>query len=956
MNRSLPISAAAPGVPPTMKVFSPFLLLLALVATPALALSEDRSPADDEAADETEDDDGVVQSGKSPFGAARSALKPSIAPVDEARIELEGEQRDVQAEKAAGEPAVPPPMTGPRSNAVAQATKKGDEEEEEGAEAEGDSGLVEPGQRKVVAQAPKSTKLHVEYEDVEIKDVIKDFSERWGLNVLVDPKISGKVTIYSPVPVERDLAFKIFLAALDSQGYTTVVEGRDSRGQPYLLRILDGKSAKTEPIEVYRGSTPNSANLITRIVQLENVNVDEVSKVISKMISSNGDLTTYNPSNTLIITDSGNNIRRLLDLIQELDIRAPKQKLEIVKIQFAEAARVVEIIREIYGEDASGTEGAVQNNTAATSRAARARARRNQRNNTAAAATEAASTTSVGSEPSFIGKMIADERTNSIIVLATEKAIEDIRELIAEIDYEAVPDNSGIHVVYLSHAKAEEMSTTLNSLIQQSNQRVAQNTRTTTAGARGNTRDAQGSGVNAGAAGDLGGNFAGEVRITHDVPTNSLVITASSDDFRRIDRVIQALDIQRRQVFVETVIMEVSDTARKDTGVSWHAGRPGDASNPAAVNVVAGRGTESLNLASALLDGSLLGGAGLGIFGNAISVPLPGVDGGFEIPTFGIVLRALQDDQSTNVLSAPNILTLDNEEASIEVGETVPFPTGGFLGGLTGAAGAAGGFAGSIPSVSFTREDVGIILRITPQVNESDWVTLDVYQEISEVKEGSTGNTLASGGPTTTKRSAETHVAVKSNQTIVIGGLMQEVETESESKVPILGDIPLIGALFRQKLKTKRKTNLLIFLTPHVIDDAEDLQEIYRIKMMQREEFMRRFYGKTREQQAKELNELLRFSMNLPDQPSVYRDQDPRPRMIDLDSGDERPVSPEVNQLLESAEDGEVLFTPSGEYMKTVEDGDIVIEGEGEVEVEVEQDEDGTEVEIESDSDGGEGE
>lgn len=952
MNRSLPISAAAPGVPPTMKVFSPLLLLLALVATPALALSEDRSPADDEAADEAEDDDGVVQSGKSPFDAARSALKPTIAPVDEARIQLEGAQRDVKAEKAAGETAAPPPLSGPRSNAVAQATKAaGDEEATE----DGDSGLVEPGQRKVVAQAPQSTKLHVEYEDVEIKDVIKDFSERWGLNVLVDPKISGKVTIYSPVPVERDLAFKIFLAALDSQGYTTVVEGRDSRGQPYLLRILDGKSAKTEPIEVYRGSTPNSANLITRIVQLENVSVDEVSKVISKMISSNGDLTTYNPSNTLIITDSGNNIRRLLDLIQELDIRAPRQKLEILKIQFAEAARVVEIIREIYGEDASGTEGAAQNNTAATSRAARARARRNRRNNNnAAAATEAASTTSVGSEPNFIGKMIADERTNSIIVLATEKAIEDIRELIAEIDYEAVPDNSGIHVVYLSHAKAEEMSTTLNSLIQQSNQRVAQNTRATTGG-RGNGRDAQGSGVNAGAAGDLGGNFAGEVRITHDVPTNSLVITASSDDFRRIDRVIQALDIQRRQVFVETVIMEVSDTARKDTGVSWHAGRPGDEGNPAAVNVVAGRGTESLNLASALLDGSLLGGAGLGIFGNAISVPLPGVDGGFEIPTFGIVLRALQDDQSTNVLSAPNILTLDNEEASIEVGETVPFPTGGFLGGLGGAAGGvAGGFGGAIPSVSFTREDVGIILRITPQVNESDWVTLDVYQEISEVKEGSTGNTLASGGPTTTKRSAETHVAVKSNQTIVIGGLMQEVETESESKVPILGDIPLIGALFRQKVKSKRKTNLLIFLTPHVIDDADDLQEIYRIKMMQREEFMRRFYGKTREQQAKELNELLRFSMNLPDQPSVYRDQAPRPRMIDLDGAEERPVSPEVNQLLESAEDGEVLFTPSGEYMKTVDDAEIVIEGE--VEVEVEQDEDGTEIEIESDSDSGEGE
>jgi len=410
------------------------------------------------------------------------------------------------------------------------------------------------------------------------------------------------------------------------------------------------------------------------------------------------------------------------------------------------------------------------------------------------------------------------------------------------------------------------------------------------------------------------------VRVTHDVPTNSLVVTAGVDDFRRLKRVVEALDIPRKQVFVETVIMEVSDTTIKDTGVSWHGGRPGDADNPGSVNVVAGRGTQSLNLASALLDGSLLGGIGLGVFGNAIDLALPGVDGGIQIPMFGIVLRALQDDSSTNVLSAPNILTLDNEEASIEVGETVPFPTGGFLGGLAGAAGATG-LSGGLPSISFTREDVGIILRITPQVNESDWVTLDIYQEISEVKEGSATDTLSSGGPTTTKRSADTHVSVQSNQTIVIGGLMQEVETESEGKVPILGDIPLIGALFRNKKKTKRKTNLLIFLTPHVIDGPEDLQEVYRIKMLQREEFMRRFYGKTREEQIDELNSLVRFSMNLPDTPSVYRDRVPRPKTVNLSQPlEEQEVDQEVRDLLKEEDDGSMLITPDGEY--EVEGGD----------------------------------
>ena len=804
--------------------------------------------------------------------------------------------------------AVPRPQSGPRSQTAGAKGKGGTEPASDDDEAE-EPPFKAAGDRKVLTSAPETTLLHIDYDAVEIKEVIKHFSEQTGHNFLIDPKISGKVTIIAPRPVTKEDAYKIFLAALDSQGYTTVVEGYDRQGQPWLTRIIDAREAKTEPLGVYRNSTPNVATLITRIVQLENVSVDDVSKVISKMISSVGDLTVYNPSNTLSITDSGNNIIRLLDIIKELDISAPKQKLEVIQIEYAEAAHVVEIIREVYGEEASGTKAAV---SPAASRAA-ARNARNSKSKTPTP--ETASSTSVGDSASMIGKMIADERTNSIIVLATERSLKDIKDLIAEIDYETDPEaNSAIQVMYLAHAKAEELSQTLNSLIQETNQRASQNARTPapSRGAAPTGRDAAAAttrGGTPGAAGNLGGNFQGEVRVTHDVPTNSLVVTAGADDFRRLKRVVDALDIRRKQVFVETVIMEVSDSDVKDTGVSWHGGRPGDPNNPTGVNVVAGRGTQSLNLASALLDGSLLGGIGLGIFGNAIDLSLPGVDGGIQIPMFGIVLRALQDDSSTNVLSAPNILTLDNEEATIEVGETVPFPTGGFLGGLGGATGAAG-----IPSISFTREDVGIILRITPQVNESDWVTLDIYQEISEVKEGSVTDSLSSGGPTTTKRSADTHVSVRSNQTIVIGGLMQEVETEAESKVPILGDLPLIGALFRNKKKTKRKTNLLIFLTPHVIDGPEDLQEVYRIKMLQREEFMRRFYGKTAQQQHDELNSLVRYSMNLPDTPSVYRDRVSKPRVVNVSGPMDESVDDELRKQLDEEDNGSLLITPDGAY------------------------------------------
>ncbi len=930
-----PLAADVPtGVHPlkTLLLYPLLLTLMVALTSPALAVPSNDAPLPSndlpEMQGEEDEDDGAAEATDEAKAKARNALRkrPAIAPSPTLGAPALRSADDDPSDAPSTPESIEPPMSGPRSNAVAQATKKKDDSPGK-SDSEGKDSLKAAGDRKTTKSSPDDTRLHVDYDNAEIKDVVKDFAERWGLNVLIDPKISGKVTIISPVPVLRADAFKIFLAALDQQGYTTVVEGRDARGEPYLLRVINSREAKSEPIQVYRGSTPNTATLITRIIQLENVSVDDVSKVIGKMISSDGDLTTYNPSNTLILTDSGNNIRRILDIIKELDISAPRQKLEVIQIQFAEAARVVEIVREIYGEEASGTKAAAKTKT--SSRASR----RNNKNKTTAAP-KSASNTSVGSEASFIGKMIADERTNSIIVLATEKSLVEIKDLIKNIDYETDPNASDIQVIYLSHAKAEELSQTLNSLIQQSNQRATQTNRTAKRGANSNARDTPAPrGGTAGAAGSLG-NFSGEVRITHDVPTNSLVVTASPEDFRRLNRVIDALDIARKQVFVETVIMEVSDTERKDTGVSWHGGRPGDTSNPAAVNVVAGRGTESLNLASALLDGSLLGGAGLGIFGNAIDLALPGVEGGISIPTFGIVLRALQDDSSTNVLSAPNILTLDNEEATIEVGETVPFPTGGFLGGLAGAAGASG--LGGIPSVSFTREDVGIILRLTPQVNESDWVTLDVYQEISEVKEGSASD--SGGGPTTTKRSAETHVSVRSNQTIVIGGLMQEVETETETKVPILGDIPLIGALFRNKLKTKRKTNLLIFLTPHVIDGAEDLQEVYRIKMLQREEFMRRFYGKTREEQAKELSALLRYSMNLPEQPSVYRDRVPTPKVVNLTTPESQ-VNEDLVDMLDAAGDDEVLITPDGEYvpadetefedLETEEDEGGAVEEEG---------------------------
>lgn len=274
-------------------------------------------------------------------------------------------------------------------------------------------------------------------------------------------------------------------------------------------------------------------------------------------------------------------------------------------------------------------------------------------------------------------------------------------------------------------------------------------------------------------------------------------------------------------------------------------------------------GSGQFNATSFGLDSqSLLSGLAMGVFGEALDVAIPDGMGGtttLSVPAFGVALNALQANSMVNILSTPNILTLDNEEAKIVVGRNIPFPV------------SSGLDANGNQLISYQRQDVAITLTVTPQINESDYVTLEIFQEVAEIEEDSSGLDVTSAGFITSKRSAETTVLVRNNQTVVIGGLMGQTETEVETKVPILGDLPIIGALFRGRRTSSRKTNMLIVLTPHIIDNPEDLEEVYRIKVAQRNEFLTRFYGRTELEQANELNDLLQYSMNLIDEPSVYR-------------------------------------------------------------------------------------
>ncbi len=698
----------------------------------------------------------------------------------------------------------------------------------------------------------KSTdKVTIDFQDTDLNDVVKYFAEITGRNFILTDDLKGEITIISHHKVTVGEAYEAFLSALEVKGYTTVTVGK-------ITKVIKMSAAAQAPLRVYEGDTiPYTDNAVTQIFQLENVTVSDVSTVVQQLAGPNAKFTTYLPTNTLIITDSAVNIRRMWKIVKQLDVAAPKSTIQVVPVIYATASDLQQIIEQLYGVDDGTQASSSSSRNKDDSRSSRRRRRNRDKDNNN---NSQASGASAGKEGRYISKILTDERTNSLIVQANESAMADIIALINRLDVDVDPaSRAQIHVVYLEHAKAEDVSQVLSNLTQEgsstSNNRNNRNSRNTPRTPNRNERNTRGrderppnSPASATAIFDDG------VKVTSDENTNSLVIVASPESFAVIKSVIDKLDIRRKQVFVECVIMELGSEDTFDLGIGYHLGSYDDATG------TLGYASSQTNGNSLLLSTQdLLSGLALGVLGEAISLETDA--GSVSIPAFGIALNALQANSQIDILSTPNILTLDNEEAQIVVGRSIPFPV------------SSGLDANGQQLISYQREDVAITLKVTPQINESDYVTLEVFQEVSEVEEDSQGLDPAQSGFITSKRTAETTVLVANNQTIVIGGLMGHTNTNVETKVPILGDLPLIGVLFRGRREVSRKTNMLIFLTPHVINEPADLEEVYRIKMLQRQEFVRRFYGKTTEEQNAELNSLLRYSMNLVDEPSVYRVQ-----------------------------------------------------------------------------------
>jgi general secretion pathway protein D len=647
---------------------------------------------------------------------------------------------------------------------------------------------------------PPGYKVQFSLEDADLPELIKVMGQLTGKRFIFGGKVRNiKATIYSPQKVTVAEAYQAFLSILETNGLTVIPHGK-------FLKIIETPGVVSQVTPIYGVGAGGAAEdrYVTRLHRLTYVTADEVSNVLGHFKSRDGDITIYSPGNLLIITDTGSNIKRMMSLVEELDVAGIGDQVWVEPIHYASATEIANKLQEIFdvskGAPAAGPGGAKP----AGSQAVETR----------------------------ITKIVPEDRTNSVVVIGTEKAYLRVLELIKRLDVPMTGEGE-IHVLPLQHAEAEELAKTLNDIT-------------------GN----KSGGAPAGAPG--GGKapgttpttvFEGAIRITADKATNSLIITSSLRDYASLRNVIDRLDQARRQVFLEAVIMEVSTDHSDKLGFRFHGGAPLNGVPDSAGATLLG-GLDPLTSAGfPLADPSLLQGLALGLRSQD-NITLNGI--GLSIPAFGVSMQALSTNNDTNVISTPHILALDNEEATINIGENVPLQSSTGLGGLgalagasgttgtsgLGALGALGGLGGLGSFGSISRSDVGTKLKMTPHINDSNEVRLDVEEDITELGPGQGATTI----PRITKRYAKTKIVIQDQQTIVIGGLVRDVAKNDVSKIPVLGDIPLIGALFRQTTKTSQKRNLLLIITPYVIRDPTDLREIFERKMQERQEFLDRFF------------------------------------------------------------------------------------------------------------------
>ena len=671
------------------------------------------------------------------------------------------------------------------------------------------------------ADAGKNAKtVQLNFDKRDLAEVIQFVANWTQRNFILPERVSGKITILSNGPIPVDEVWSVFVAALDANNWAVYPVGR-------YWKLSEKKQSARANIPTFLepgAEVPLTEQMVTKLFKLHYVEADQMRNVVNQFASRDSDTQIF-PPDTLIISDLGLNMKRLERLIETLDQPGGTEEIHIVQAQYGTSTELAQKLNEIFTAQAQKQPGGQKQLGIAEPIAP-------------GGPPQMGIPGQLGgnvSGPVSVSKIIAEDRTNKLIIIANNRSFLRVMELLKQLD---VPSGEGgVHVYNLENAKAEDIAATMQALAQ----------------GVSSAKKRPGAGVPPGGIAPAGGAgsaelFSGDVKITADKNTNSLVIIASNSDYRNVVKVVEKLDLRRRQVFVEAVIMEINLQNELDVGASLHGGalldnvkfRNASGQAPIVVGSELG-GLSSLGGVTSLAS---LGGFLAGLQGPAITV------GGISIPSFAIVMNAMQSSSDVNVLSTPTVMMTDNSEGEITVGQNVPFQAGyspqnsalGSLAGSSGASGALGalGGLGGLGSLyaPIQRQNVELRLKIKPQINESEYVRLEIDEQTEEI--ASTDKTL---GPTTSKRSAKTTVVAKDQETVVIGGLIQERTIKSSSKVPILGEIPVLGWLFRNDTTKKTRTNLLLFLTPYIIRDQGDYRKIFERKIAERAEFVKRFTG-----------------------------------------------------------------------------------------------------------------
>jgi len=562
------------------------------------------------------------------------------------------------------------------------------------------------------AEPQSGDEVRINMQDTNIRSFIEWIAKATGKNFIIDPRVTGKVTVISNESMAPEEAYRVFLSVLQVHGFSAI-ESADA------VKVIPDANAKQTGVPLVEDNALNDDQLVVRVIRTDHVPATQLVNILRPMVPQVGHLAAYPDSNALIISDRASNINQLLKLVAEID-RAGQFEIDVIPLKFANAKELSAMLGTLVPQ-AAGPEG--------------------------------------GSKMS----VSVDERTNSILISGDPSKRQQLRDVLANLDR---PGNiiRDTQVIYLHYLKASELA------------QILQNVATSL-----QKQDK-----------DVGISSA-DISIQANDTTNALIISAPPAIMDTVNGVVKRLDIRRAQVLVEAVIVEVSDNKVNEMGVQWKTSEGGDGGFAGFKSSLKGNSIDNLPTNPLKLDAGL----SLGFYNNG---------------SLQALVRALSTDDSMNILSTPNLVTLDNEEGKIVVGQNVPFVTGS----STSASNPS-----TNPFQTIERQDVGITLKIKPQINEGDSVTLNVYQEISSVSSDTSAADIV-----TNKRSVETRVLIKDNMTLVLGGLISDEVRDAGDRVPFFSKVPVIGRLFRSDRKEVSKKNLMVFIKPTIINDFDHANQL----------------------------------------------------------------------------------------------------------------------------------